>query len=170
MCITVSSSVWEIRYLKTVQTFWPFRSEHSHFRHVTSFTNKNVCPASTTWSHSISNKPCMHECRWINGSEEQICHWSSWDEALPWRMGLCLWETVGFQGVHVVIMPGRQMLIHPFCQVGERWAENLLNSSLHSELVEGEAVGEEVDVHCSSLFDSASSPTPLLPSSQGVER
>lgn len=92
MCITVSSLVWDIPHVKTVQTFWPFHSEHSHFRHVTSFTTKNVRPASTSWSHSISNKPCMHDCQWINGSEEQICHWSSWDEALPWRMGLCLWN------------------------------------------------------------------------------
>lgn len=88
--------------------------------------------------------------------------------ALKCCVFFCVKETIFIKVKHVA--PGHQMLIHPFCQVGEKWAENLLNSSLHSELVEGEAVGEEVDVHCSSLFDSASSPMPLLPSSQGVER
>lgn len=47
----------------------------------------------------VNVRVCGSSSASISGSEEQICHWSSWGGALPWQTGLCLWNESRMENV-----------------------------------------------------------------------
>lgn len=113
---TVNTSSYLTLYKKNNQTFpCPSVSEPSHLRVVITFSrHQNMYPASTTWSSGLGYKPCLHECWCISGSEEQICHWSLWGEALQWQMGLCLWNERMMENVTQYLMRSTAFCQHKY--------------------------------------------------------